>query len=502
MIAPPAPLRTAAAFALLLAFAACGGGGGGGGGAPVAPPSNLSYPVDPGVYRVSEAIAANVPSVAGGAVATWDVTPALPAGLTLDPVSGTIAGTPAVEAATTTHTVTASNAGGSTQATVDIAVGAELPSVFGALRAGFQAEVLFEAPDVTGVVKATRTPDGRILFVEKDTGHVRVHHPQTGLKAAPYLDLSSVLLGAETWTLLQGSHRGLIAIAIHPDFATNGYVYVMLTVQDSMQANPKTIVLRFIDDDVNDVGTAQGLVLDNLPTADINNGGELVFDATGTHLFVSMGDVTDATTAQADVNVSVPSTLGGKILRIVPDTPATVPATNTSGTFEWVRGVRNCFGLAFHPVLGGLFAVDTEGMDGGTGLSMEDELNFVVEGRNYEWGSAMSFPGGGPIWSSPMLTVTPTCLAWHTGAAFSTADTDTLLMGWYNANTIGTPVGHSLRAFTMAGLVRADVDFEEDFARLALAGGLGVPLDIEVDAATDDIYLTLLGGVYRISAIQ
>ncbi|MDJ0975356.1 MAG: PQQ-dependent sugar dehydrogenase [Planctomycetota bacterium] len=501
MTAPLASLRTATAFTLLLAVAACGGGGGGG-AAPVTPPSNLSYPVDPGVYRVAEAIADNVPSVQGGAVASWDVTPALPAGLTLDPVTGTIAGTPTAEASTTTHTVTATNAGGSTQADVDIAVGAELPTAFVSLREGFQAEALFTAPDVMGVVKMARTPDGRILFVEKDTGQVRAWDAQGGLEATPYLDLSSVMLGMETWTLLQGSHRGLIAIAIHPDFVNNGFLYVMLTVEDSMMANPKTIVLRFTDDDINNVGTNQALVLDNLPTANINNGGELLFDATGTHLFITMGDIEDATTAQQAVNVAVPSTLGGKILRVEPNTPATIPASNASGTFEWVRGMRNCYGMAFNPDTGGLFAVDTEGMDSGTGFDMVDELNLIVEGKNCEWGA---MPGTIPVgdrgfvvWDSPNITVTPTCLAWHTGAAFSTAFTDTLLMGWYNADA----EGYALRAFTMAGVSRADVDDETDFAKLAIDGGNGVPLDLDVDTATDDIYVALLGGVYRISAIQ
>ena len=81
-------------------------------------PSALSYATNPAVYTVGVAIAENVPSLAGGAVAAYSITPVLPAGLSLDMGSGVISGTPSEPGAVTDYMVTATNSGGSTAATI------------------------------------------------------------------------------------------------------------------------------------------------------------------------------------------------------------------------------------------------------------------------------------------------------------------------------------------------------------------------------------------------
>jgi len=79
----------------------------------VPPPSILSY-ADPAPFlEAEEPSAANAPSIGGGPVRTWSIDPPLPAGLSFDGATGTIAGTPALPAAAATHTVTASNLAGS-----------------------------------------------------------------------------------------------------------------------------------------------------------------------------------------------------------------------------------------------------------------------------------------------------------------------------------------------------------------------------------------------------
>lgn len=101
---------------ICLLLAACGGGGGGGdknsGGNPVNAPGGLSY-TSPVTATVGVAVAAITPSVTGTA-ASFAVTPALPAGISLNTTSGAISGTPTAAAAQATYTVTATNAGGST----------------------------------------------------------------------------------------------------------------------------------------------------------------------------------------------------------------------------------------------------------------------------------------------------------------------------------------------------------------------------------------------------
>jgi hypothetical protein len=78
----------------------------------------LSY-ASPQTYTVGTAIATLTPTVTG-TVTTYTVAPALPAGLSLDAVSGAISGTPTAPKASAAYTVTATNAGGSTTAALTL----------------------------------------------------------------------------------------------------------------------------------------------------------------------------------------------------------------------------------------------------------------------------------------------------------------------------------------------------------------------------------------------
>ena len=91
-------------------------------------PADLAYSTNSAIYTLGEAISANVPSSSGGAVAAYSITPALPAGLSLDTGSGVISGTPTGPSAATDYTVTAANAGGSATVTVSITVNDAAPS--------------------------------------------------------------------------------------------------------------------------------------------------------------------------------------------------------------------------------------------------------------------------------------------------------------------------------------------------------------------------------------
>ena len=85
-----------------------------------APPTNLMY-VTPVTYTLNAAINPNTPTVTG-TVASYSVSPPLPAGLTLNTSTGVISGTPTALVAAANYTVTASNGGGSTTAIVNITV--------------------------------------------------------------------------------------------------------------------------------------------------------------------------------------------------------------------------------------------------------------------------------------------------------------------------------------------------------------------------------------------
>src|SRR5262245_29587535 len=103
-------------------FAGCGGGGSGSGG--VAPgsgdggsgsgvpaaPVGLSYQTPQTLYSSTPVV---LKSTVTGTVTTYSVSPSLPAGLTLDPMTGDITGRPLDRSAPAVYTITASNAAGS-----------------------------------------------------------------------------------------------------------------------------------------------------------------------------------------------------------------------------------------------------------------------------------------------------------------------------------------------------------------------------------------------------
>ncbi len=87
-----------------------------------APPSDLAYTDPMAVYTVGIPITPNVPSSGGGAVVSWIVDPALPAGLVLDATTGVVTGMPTAAAVARDYTVTAINSGGSTQCVLQLEV--------------------------------------------------------------------------------------------------------------------------------------------------------------------------------------------------------------------------------------------------------------------------------------------------------------------------------------------------------------------------------------------
>ena len=95
---------------------------------PVAAPSALSYSSNPATHTKGTAITANTPTSSGGVVTSYVVSPALPAGLTLNPSTGVISGTPTVVTPTASYTVTATNSGGSTNALLSITVNDAAPT--------------------------------------------------------------------------------------------------------------------------------------------------------------------------------------------------------------------------------------------------------------------------------------------------------------------------------------------------------------------------------------
>jgi hypothetical protein len=83
----------------------------------------VAYPSPSYSFTVNVPAGTISPVSTGGAVTGWAVTPALPAGLMLDPSNGNISGTPTAASAAASYAVTASNSGGSVMLHLAITVG-------------------------------------------------------------------------------------------------------------------------------------------------------------------------------------------------------------------------------------------------------------------------------------------------------------------------------------------------------------------------------------------
>jgi hypothetical protein len=158
---------------------ACGGGGGvGNADAAMSAPHDLQYGV--GTGEVGSPYGPYPPSVSG-TVTRYSVSPALPAGLTLNPTSGVISGTPLAASPQATYVITAANAGG--RATIAVTLLVLIPPT------------LTYASPVTATMGAPVTPLVPTLSGDADTLSIkpalpdeltfrsydrhRVRHPQS-----------------------------------------------------------------------------------------------------------------------------------------------------------------------------------------------------------------------------------------------------------------------------------------------------------------------------------
>ena len=93
-------------------------------------PTGLTYSAGSAIYTKGVAVTPDNPTSSGGAVTAYSVSPALPAGLTLNSGTGVISGTPTAVTPIASYTVTASDAAGSTTTSISVTVNDQPPSAF------------------------------------------------------------------------------------------------------------------------------------------------------------------------------------------------------------------------------------------------------------------------------------------------------------------------------------------------------------------------------------
>jgi aldose sugar dehydrogenase len=250
------------------------------------------------------------------------------------------------------------------------------------------AEVVAEGLEVPW--ELAFTPDGRILVTERP-GRIRVIQDGT-LQEEPFAVLEPVVSTSES---------GLMGLALHPNFAVNGHLFVCYTYQNE-NGDLRNRVARLTD--ANGVGVDHQVILDDIPGAPRHNGCRLGFGP-DRKLYVAMGDATESETAQ---NLESPS---GKILRLEAD--GSVPADNPfPGSYVYTYGHRNPQGIDWHPETGDLFITEH-------GPDVNDEINILEPGGNYGW-PEVTGAAGDSRFIDPILSFTPTIAI--AGAAFYAGD--------------------------------------------------------------------------------
>ena len=317
-------------------------------------------------------------------------------------------------------------------------------------------------------------PDGR-LFVSQQAGRLRVVTPGGGLKERAFASVSTDTRGA----------RGLMGVAFHPDFESNGYVYVYYTAKRPFIHNR---ISRFTADPQNpDValgGEKVILELDRLSDQINHNGGAMHFGPDG-KLYVSVGD------NNRRANAPSLGTLKGKMLRINPD--GTIPEDNpfyavTEGRNKaiWARGFRNPYTFDVESGTGKMYINDV-------GEQRWEEINLGKSGANYGWPRYEGYEGRPNRWTGPIF-------AYRHGQTLSTGCAITG-GAFYDpvVNTFGAAyAGDYFYADYCGGWIRR-YDPATD-ASAPFASGIGGPVDLDVSESGDLYYLARnTGSVKRIS---
>lgn len=244
----------------------------------------------------------------------------------------------------------------------------------------YQLAVAFPNLTFDQPVELTSPDDGTDrVFVLAQKGLIQVFANKADTKTASvFLDIRS--------QVVSGGERGLLGLAFHPEYKSNGYFYVNYT-----RGNPlETVISRFkvsaANPHVADASSEVELLTFRQPYSN-HNGGKVAFGNDGM-LYIGTGDGGSGGDPQHYGQNR--QQLLGKILRIDVDhtsgnRPYAIPADNpyrsNAGGFReeiYAYGMRNPWRFNFDHTTGLLWAADV-------GQNRVEEVNIIEKGGNYGW---------------------------------------------------------------------------------------------------------------------
>jgi glucose/arabinose dehydrogenase len=259
-------------------------------------------------------------------------------------------------------------------------------------------------------------PDGRMLVTSR-SGKVRV------IRDGSLLSGSAIDLTGNT---CPERERGLLGVAVDPDFSSNRHVYLFYTrkkshcnLHDQSGNGAVNRVSRFTYDLNTDRLSSEKVIVDHMLSYNgWHNGGDIAFGQDG-FLYITVGDwgakLGQTSTGWSNNNARHKSLLSGKVLRVDKSTGAPAPGNpwlSSSGsrrcgdpngsarfpanssepcqeTFAW--GFRNPFRIARRPGSNTFFTNDVGQNIGGDW----EEVDEVASGADYGWNSNQGSGGGG-----------------------------------------------------------------------------------------------------------
>jgi glucose/arabinose dehydrogenase len=252
---------------------------------------------------------------------------------------------------------------------------------------GFSDE-LFAGGIARGTAMAF-APDGRLFVCEQGPGTT------SGSALLKVFSTTGALLGTfHTFTVDSTGERGLLGIAIDPDFTVNRNVYAYTTT--TAPANRVVRITESTTTPNTSTGVVTQVILLGAVSAGNHNGGALGFGPDG-KLYIAVGENNVQNRPQD------PASLWGKILRLNPDggvpgdNPLSFQAVATPLSAPnpvWAIGLRNPFTFAFQPGTGRMYINDvgsnpTGPFPGSPNPSgPQEEINQGGAGLNFGWPNA------------------------------------------------------------------------------------------------------------------
>jgi hypothetical protein len=459
----------------------CGSGSG-------TPPTGLSYNQSAIVATMNKAIIPDTSTVTGK-ITSYAVSPALPAGLSLNASSGMISGTPTALAAKASYTVTASNSYGSTTASIQITVNPEPPSGLSYSQssiAGFVNQAITpDTPTVAGAAisyaVSPALPTG--LSLNASTGVIS--GTPASASQASYTVTASNAGGSTTTTILitvtlppsptnlsysQPAIDAAIDQAISPDVPTVTGPVESYTVEPAL---PVGFTLS------SSTGTISGTPTALAPLSPYTVTASNLSGSTSATILISVTALLPAPNAIAYPQTVIGTYVGQEITPDIPGTDGTITSYTVSPALP--------AGLSLDPVTG---------IISGTPMVAAPQATYVVTGRN----------SGGSVTTaiSPVITVTqaPNLLLQlgnqDSLVTLEFANSRVLSEGWYGSWILWDYKAGTILASGDAGLGGANVQgFSSIYAptKSAMAGpalAIGIPGGIEVLSASDGHLLSTI----------